>query len=141
MYDRWQGGVEADEDRRRGLADFTGFTGLHRGAETLVTTMPPAGWAGGGGAAEIAYAERLSESRPRVVLLQQQQRKKQGGFSLENGIPRGEATGVAGGVDISRRENAAGAAAAAASTGVSGLMLRHVVPAEDVTCEHEHDRR
>lgn len=65
---RWQSGVATDEARRRALRDFTGFTGLHRGAETLVVSVPAGGWASGG--SESAYAERFSRTREAVKSLQ-----------------------------------------------------------------------
>lgn len=131
--------MEADEARRRALADFTGFTGLHRGAETLVASVPSAGWARGGGATEIAYAERLSASRIRVDPLQHQRRGKKGGVPGE-GHRRGEIVVAAGGVDAVHPTNAAGAAIDA-DLSASGLMLRHRVPAKDVIargCQENH---
>lgn len=65
---RWQGGVATDEARRRALRDFTGFTGAHHGAETLVAAVPAGGWASG--ASELAYAERFSRTREAVRPLQ-----------------------------------------------------------------------
>ncbi|CAM9232781.1 unnamed protein product [Ectocarpus sp. 12 AP-2014] len=120
---RWQGGVETDNIRRRALADFTGFTGLHRGAETLVAAVPAAGWADGGNAiaSEIAYAERLSRSRIQVDSLQQHVRTGGGATSGNGGAGACVAAGKGGGVGAKQPTAAA-----------SGLMLRHLVPAKDV---------
>lgn len=127
---RWQGGMETDEAHRRALADFTRFTGLHRGAETLVVATPPAGWAeGGNSASEVAHAERLSRSRARVGLLQQEEI----GRETEN-----TAVGTNG---LGFMEEAIGGAAkrakaaARAATAASGLMLGHAVPAKDVIAQ------
>lgn len=120
--------MAADEARRRALTDFTRFTGLHRGAETLVVAAPAAGWAeGGNSASEVAHAERLSRSRARVGLLQQEEdigREKDntGGGTNGQGFME-DAIGSA-----AKQAKAAARAAAAAS----GLMLRHVVPTKDV---------
>ncbi|CAM9590255.1 unnamed protein product [Ectocarpus fasciculatus] len=120
---RWQVGVETDDIRRRALADFTGFTGLHRGAETLVAAVPAAGWADGGNAiaSEIAYAERLSKSRIEVDSLQQHVRMGRGATGGIGGAGAGVAARSAGGGEA-KQPNAA----------ASGLMLRHLVPAKDV---------
>ncbi|CBJ26015.1 hypothetical protein Esi_0018_0095 [Ectocarpus siliculosus] len=120
---RWQGGVETDDIRRRALANFTGFTGLHRGAETLVAVVPAAGWADGGNAiaSEIAYAERLSRSRIQVDSLQQHVRT---GGGATRGIGGAGACVAAG--------RAGGAGAKQPTAAASGLMLRHLVPAKDV---------
>ncbi|CAM9218792.1 unnamed protein product [Scytosiphon promiscuus] len=137
---RWQGGVEADENRRRALVDFTGFTGLHRGAETLVTALPPAGWANGCSASEIAYAERLSQSRPTVASLQREQPAIRGAVDVADGIHGEEAVGKAGHVLHVPKEQKAATTAVPA---ISGLMLRHVVPAQDVVCRDQdcHQRK
>ena len=129
---RWQGGVEADEARLRALTDFTRFTGLHRGAEALVVAMPAAGWAERGrSAAEVAYAEQLSRSRVKVGSLQQQQ--------SEQRITGDNARGGVGGPGVMER-GAGGAAKQTTATGraaaaASGLMLRHVVSAQDVIAQ------
>lgn len=94
--------MEADEARRRALANFTGFTGVHRGAETLVTAVPAGGWADG--LSDLAYADRFSRSRAAVYSLQ--------------GVGGGGGLGPAG-------DGAAG-------EGTSGVLLRHIVPAKDV---------
>lgn len=122
---RWQGGVHADEASRRALTDFACFTGLHRGAETLVATIPAAGWAAGASsAAEVAYAERLSTSTVKADARQRQRWRQQpdpggnntGGSAAEVGV-------VAEAGSLKGRQVAI----------TSGLMLRHVVPAKDVT--------
>ena len=53
--------MQADEARLRALLDFTGFTGVHRGADTLIAAVPSTGWADG--SSDLAYAERLSRLR------------------------------------------------------------------------------
>lgn len=121
--------MEEDDSRRRALADFARFTGLHQGAETLVATVPPAGWAkGGGSASEVAYAERLSRSRIRVDFLQQRQktRRDHGGGIDGAGVGLGVGMEAAGGGDPKQ--------AVPAAVGGFGLMLRHAVPAKDVIC-------
>eukprot|EP00903_Cladosiphon_okamuranus_P008686 g8322.t1 len=118
----WQGGVDADEARRRALTDFARFTGIHRGAETLVAAVPAAGWAeGGSSASELAYAERLSRSRARAGARQGQQQLKSGEINAGGGT--GEVGVVAGAGSLKGRGVAV----------ESGIMLRHVVPAKDVT--------
>lgn len=66
---RWQGGIEADEARRKALADYTRFTGIHRGAQTLEVTAPTGGWASD--ASEIAYADRYSRREAAIVSSQE----------------------------------------------------------------------
>lgn len=125
---RWRGGVDAENARRRALTDFACFTGLHRSAETLVAEVPAAGWARGGrSAAEVAYAERLARPRVLADALQQQQRRRQQLKTGRNNTDEGgigEVGVLAGPGSLEGREVAAIA---------SGLMLRHVVPAKDVT--------
>lgn len=123
---RWQVGVDADEARRKALTDFTCFTGLHRGAETLVTAVPAAGWAeSGSSATEVAYAERLSRQRVRPDALQRQRQHQpnSGGNRIGGGIGEVATFAESGSLLIGGTE----------VTIASEIMLGHVVPAKDVT--------
>lgn len=64
--------MRADVKRRRNLSDLTGFTGVHRGAETVVVAVPSGGWARG--MSELPYADRLSRARVVVSPLQDEEK-------------------------------------------------------------------
>lgn len=66
--------MKADEIRRRNLPDLTGFTGVHRGAETVVVAVPSGGWARG--MPELPYADRLSRAREVVYPLQEEEEEE-----------------------------------------------------------------
>lgn len=123
---RWLGGVDADEAHRRALTDFARFTGIHRGAETLVATVPAAGWAeGGSSASELAHAERLSRARVGADALHRQRQRQQ--------QPNSGESNTGGGIGEVGVVVEAGSPAGRRAAVASGIMLRHVIPAKDVT--------
>ena len=136
---RWQGGVEADEARRRAITDFACFTGTHRGAETLVAAVPVAGWAERASSAfEVAYAERLSRTRVGVDARQRQprrgRRQKQRWQQQQQQSNPGEGnTGGGVGDEVGAAAEAGPPGGGGVTIPASGIMLRHVVPAKDVT--------
>lgn len=121
--------MEADETRRRALDNFTGFTGAHRGAQTLVAVVPGEGLAAD--ASGIAYAERFSRTR-RIAPVHPQQATSRVAGSSE---------GVGGTLRATT-----GAAATTTASGhamrqpisdheeqpISGLLLGHRVSARDM---------
>lgn len=117
---RWQGGVEDDEKRRRELADFTGFTGLHRGAETLVAAMPAGGWVDN--TSDMPYAEHLSKTRAVPGPVQHVEEGATEAFSV--GV--GDEDVVGGDEGVTGWANQDGTRV---ETKGVGLMLGHEVPA------------